>query len=95
MQEIASGDNHIVVSGFHCKPGGKPHRLFQASAHPVSLDGIAVFLGDGEADAGFALRIVAVEHFEEKQGASTAFSCPNGQKLRTAFQPPDSRFVFI
>ncbi|OAP49380.1 hypothetical protein ATB98_20330 [Sinorhizobium saheli] len=66
IQEIAPGDNHIVVSGFHCKPGGKPHGFFEASAHPVSLDGIAVFLGDGEADPRLAFRIVPVEHFEEK-----------------------------
>ena len=30
------------MSGLHCKPGALAHRLFQAAAHSVSLDSVAV-----------------------------------------------------
>ena len=67
VQQVASGDNHIVVSGLHCKPGRKSHGLFQAPAHPVAFDCVAVLLGDGEADAGFGVGLLAVENFEQEE----------------------------
>jgi hypothetical protein len=81
------------VAVLHCKPGRLPDRLFEAAAHPVSLDGIAMLFGDGEADARSLLRFFAVEDFEKEVFAAAGFALPDSKKLRPAFQPPDSFFI--
>jgi hypothetical protein len=94
-QYFAPRDNHIVVSGLHCKSGMKTHRLFQPPPHAVPFDCIPVFFGNGEADARFCVRLVAIEGFNEEKAASALFSLAHGKKLRPAFQPPDSLFGSI
>jgi hypothetical protein len=73
----------------------KSHRLFKASPHPVPLDRVAVLLGDGEADAGFAFRFFPVENLEQEEAASAFLAVANGKKLRAAFQPPGSIFGLV
>ncbi|MDP9807540.1 hypothetical protein J2W42_000371 [Rhizobium tibeticum] len=83
------------MSGLHCKPCMKSHRLFQAPPHAVSLDCIAVFLGDGEADAGFGLGFLPVEHLEQKETALAFFALADSKKLRAALQSPGSHFLIV
>ncbi|OBZ96800.1 hypothetical protein ADU59_03440 [Pararhizobium polonicum] len=90
VQKVASGDNHIVKSGLHCKSGGEPHGFLEAPAHPVAFDGIAMLLGDGETDAWRGVRLVAIKNFEKEQRTFPLLSLANGKKLRPAFQPPGS-----
>src|SRR5690606_3235712 len=77
------------MTGFHCKPGRLSDGFLEPSPHPVSLDGIAVLLGDGKADARGAFGISAIENFQEERPAAPAFARAHGNKLRPAFQPPD------
>lgn len=95
MEYVAPGDDDIVVSGRHCKPGGKTDRLFQAPAHPVPFDGIAMLLRHGETDARRSIRLVPVAHLEKEQRPFALFSLPHIKKLRAAFQPSDSHFLVI
>ncbi|MBB3315231.1 hypothetical protein FHT76_003324 [Rhizobium sp. BK176] len=73
----------------------KSHRLFQAPPHAVSFDRVAMFLGDGEADAGFGLWFLPVEDFEQEEAAPALFAIADSKKLRAAFQPPGSHFLLI
>jgi hypothetical protein len=73
----------------------KSHRLFQAPSHAVSFDRVAVFLGDGEADAGFGPGFLPIEDLEQEEAASAFFAIANSKKLRAAFQPPGSVFGFF
>jgi hypothetical protein len=73
----------------------KPHRLFQATPHTVAFDGIAMFLGNGEADTGFCLGFFPVEDFKQEDAASALLAIAHSKKLRAAFQPPGSVFGFI
>ncbi|MBB3351962.1 hypothetical protein FHT70_001882 [Rhizobium sp. BK049] len=70
----------------------KPHRLFQAAAHAVSLYGIAMFFGDCETDTRLAVGFLPVEHFEKEESSPAFFALAHGKKLRAALQPPDSVF---
>ncbi|CCF17781.1 protein of unknown function [Pseudorhizobium banfieldiae] len=94
-QDLPSRDNDIVVSGFHCKPGALPHGLLEASAHAVSLDGVAVLFGHREAGPGWRIRLVPVKDLQKEGAAPAALALAHGKKLRPAFQPPDSRFRFL
>ncbi|KRB58804.1 hypothetical protein ASE04_03640 [Rhizobium sp. Root708] len=70
----------------------KSHRLFQAPPHAVSFDRVAMFFGDGEADAGFCFWFFPVEHFKQKETTAALFAIADSKKLRAAFQPPGSLF---
>jgi hypothetical protein len=78
------------VSVLHCKSGGGADGLAKTPAHSIALDGVAVLLGDGEADARLFIRLLAVKDLEKKGFAATGFPGSYGKKLRPAFQPPDS-----
>ncbi|MBB6221544.1 hypothetical protein GGI64_004525 [Rhizobium leguminosarum] len=73
----------------------KPHRLFQAAAHAVAFDCVAMFFGDCKSDAGLAVGFLPVEDFEKEEAAAAFFALAHGKKLRAAFQPPDSVFFFF
>jgi hypothetical protein len=73
----------------------KPHRLFQAAAHAVPFDRVAMFFGDCKTDAGLAVGFPPVENFEEEEAAAAFFAFADSKKLRAAFQPPDSVFLFF
>ena len=94
VEHVPAGDNDIVVSGLHCKRRIQSYRLFQAAAHAVALDGIAMLLGNGKTDPGLGVGLLAVENLEEEHAALALFAGANGKKLRPAFQPPDSLFLF-
>ena len=93
LKHVPARDNHIVVSGLHCKPRMKPHRLFQAAAHAVPFDRVAMFFGDCKTDTGLAVGFFPVEDFEQEEAAAAFFAFAHGKKLRAAFQPPDSVFL--
>ncbi|MET3753919.1 hypothetical protein ABID08_001262 [Rhizobium binae] len=71
----------------------KPHRLFQAAAHAVPFDRVAMFFGDCETDASLAVGFLPVEDFEKEETSAAFFATAYGKKLRAAFQPPDSIFL--
>jgi hypothetical protein len=89
-QYLAPRDNHIVVSGLHCKCAVETHGLFQPAPHAVSLDRVAMLLCNGESDAGVGIGVLAIECLDQEEAAPALFSLPNSKKLRPAFQPPDS-----
>ena len=93
VKHVPARDNHIVVSGLHCKPRMKPHRLFQAAAHAVPFDRVAMFFGDCKTDACLAVGFLPVEDFEKEEAAPAFFALAYGKKLRAALQPPDSVFL--
>ncbi|MGZ2503377.1 hypothetical protein ACVINI_003859 [Rhizobium beringeri] len=72
----------------------KPHRLFQAAAHAVPFDRVAMFLGDCKTDACLAVGFLPVEDLEKEDAASAFFALAHSKKLRAALQPPDSVFLF-
>jgi len=73
----------------------KPHRLFQAAAHTVPFDRVAMFFGDCETDTGLAVGFLPVEDFEKEEAAAAFFALARSKKLRAALQPPDSVFFFF
>jgi hypothetical protein len=70
----------------------QPYSLFQAPTHAVSFNRVAMLLGDGEADAGFGIGFLPVEHLEKEESTPAFFAIANSKKLRAAFQPPGSYF---
>ncbi|MBB2707864.1 UNVERIFIED_ORG: hypothetical protein GGE63_006023 [Rhizobium esperanzae] len=93
IKHVPARDNHIVVSGLHCKSRMKPHRLFQAAAHAVPFDRVAMFFGDCKTDASLAVGFLPVEDFQKEETAAALFALAHGKKLRAALQPPDSIFL--
>ena len=82
------------MSGLHCKRRVQPDSLFQAPPHAVPLDGIAVLLGDGEADPRIGIGRLTIKYLEEEKATLALLAGANSKKLRPAFQPPDSLFLF-
>ncbi|MHC2299364.1 hypothetical protein ACVJBD_003570 [Rhizobium mongolense] len=70
----------------------KSHRLFEAAAHAVPFDRVAMFFCDGEADAGFGFGLFPVENLEQEEATLALFAVADSKKLRAAFQPPCSVF---
>lgn len=93
-QHVAARDDHIVMSGLHCKPGRKPHHLFKPTAHAITLNSVAMFFSDGEASACWLVGRMPVEHFDQDERPSELFTLPNTQKLGPTFQPPHS-FILV
>ena len=94
-KHVPARDNHIVVSGLHCKSRMKPHRLFQAAAHSVPFDCVAMFLGDCKTDASLAVGFLPIKDLEKEEAAAAFFTLARSKKLRAALQPPDSVFLFF
>jgi len=94
-QHVAARDDHIVMSGLHCKPGRKPHHFLKPTAHAITLNSVAMLFGDGEACARWFVGRLSVEHFDQNKRPSELFALPATQKLGPTFQPPHSFFLVI
>lgn len=82
----APGNDHIVETGLSCAWQGVADSRPQAAPNTVPLDGIAVFLCDGEADARWCI-VRAITGLQQQGTFIGAQSCCGSQKVLALDEP--------
>lgn len=88
LQRIAPRDHHIVMSGPEWNPCQMSHRFTQSAAHAVSLDRIALFLGNGVTNPGRFVGEAAIQGFKQKERTAQPVAFLDGKEIRPVFEPP-------
>ena len=86
IERVAARHQHVVMAGPHRKTAGEPHRLPEASPHSVSLDRVALPLGDRETDTGLAA-VAPVAYLEKEVRSLAPLSGTHGEIFRPGLQP--------
>jgi hypothetical protein len=82
-------NEHVVETRAHpagCRNRRHPHDLPQATAHPITLHGIAYLFRNGEADPDGTL-IAARARLQHEAAAGRPRPVRHGPKIAPAFQP--------
>jgi hypothetical protein len=78
-------NQHIIMTGTHGAPGGrKPHRLAQAPANPVALDGAACLPRHSETDAHGAM-ISSTTRLQDECAVGRSHAAGRSPKIAPAF----------
>lgn len=88
LERIAPRDHHIVMSGPEWNPCQMSHCFTQPAAHAVSLDRIALLLGNRITYARRLIGETAIQGFKQKIRTAQPFAFLNGKEIRPVFEPP-------
>ena len=86
IERRAPSDKYIVMSGAKPACGREPHYFPQATAHPVTLDGVSHLLRRGKAKTCRS-RVAAFACLQHKCGGRYLDPGRRGQKFRSLPQP--------